>query len=99
MTIPALKIDRFTILLVVILIMCAAMLVISLRASFNAFSIAYDLNDPTAGADLIVNESKLEEALNYTFGQKTIVPLNIKDSPVPVASITATPRPSNTPLR
>lgn len=85
------KIDKFLILLVGILIVIAAMLIFTFRGVFSAMSIAFDVGQVDTESELKINVGKLEEAKNYTLGQKTIVPLNIKDSPRPVVSATPNP--------
>ncbi len=89
-----LKIDRFIVLLGGILVMIAAMLIFTFRGVFSAMSIAFDLGQVDTESELKINTAKLEEAKNYAFGQKTIVPLNIRDNPRPVVSVTITPNPA-----
>jgi hypothetical protein len=88
-----LKIDQFTLLLSLVLIFCAGILIFAFRGIFNAISISYD----TEGADVSavkIQEAKFEEAKNFAFGQKKIVPLNIKPNIVPIVSVTVTPKPT-----
>jgi hypothetical protein len=90
------KIDRFTLLLSLTLIFCAGILIFALRGIFNAVSISYDSNGTDAPSNKI-QEARFEEAKNFAFGQKTIVPLNIKPNTIPITSVTVTPKPTTKP--
>jgi len=86
------KLDKFTIILISVLIICAGMLIFTFRGIFNAFSIANDTTFDVTDA-VRVDEQKLKTAKEFTLGQKTIVPLNIKESKISV-NVTVTPKPT-----
>ncbi len=88
------KIDKFILLLGGILVMIAVMLIFTFRGVFSALSLSYDLGEVDTASELKVNTAKLEEAKNYAFGQRTIVPVNIKDNPRSAISLTPTPNPA-----
>lgn len=87
------KIDQFTIILAVALIFCAGMLIFTFRTIFNAVTISYDtaLSDvSTEKIDMV----KFEQAKNFAFGEKVVVPVSRSQSaPVIIPSTTVTPTP------
>lgn len=91
------KIDRFTIILSLVLIVCAGILIFSFRGIFNAVSISYDTNSDDSSANKI-QEARFEEAKTFAFGQKNIVPLNIRQNATPLVTTTVTPKPTTKPL-
>lgn len=87
-----LKLDTFTIILVGILVLCAGMTIITFRTVFNAFTLSSDITTDT-DANTKLNETNVNEAKNFALGQKTVTPLNIKNSSAPVATQTPKPTP------
>jgi len=87
------KVNRFTLLLSIILVFCAGLLIITFRGISNALTISYNVEEADSGS-VKINEAKFEEAKNFAFGQKTIVPLNIKPNTIPITSVTVTPKPT-----
>jgi hypothetical protein len=87
------KIDTLFFVLVGILVILSAMLIFTFRGIFNAFSVAGNFVNTDASSDLKIDEAKLEEATEFTFGEKSIVPLSIKDNALP-PTITITPKPT-----
>ena len=74
-TIDLAKIDRFMIILTIVLIIMATIVTFSFRGIFSAYLTAYEINQGTSN-DLRIEKEKLEEAHRWAFSDDS-VPLRI----------------------
>ncbi|OGM22347.1 hypothetical protein A2863_02065 [Candidatus Woesebacteria bacterium RIFCSPHIGHO2_01_FULL_38_9b] len=71
------KIDKFYLVLVAILILMAALVIITFKSVFSAYLVAYELKQSDLESSVNVNEEKLDEAHKYGF-QKQTIPLEVR---------------------
>jgi len=72
------KIDKFYIILAVVLVLMAVMVIFSFRGVFGAFLTAYDFDQNEIGQEAMLDEDKIEEAYNFVF-DKNPVSLAVRD--------------------
>lgn len=72
------KIDKFYIVLAVILTLMAVLVIVTVKSIFSAYNSAYALDEEGIGNEMRIDKSKLEEVYEWSFNKKTL-PLEVKD--------------------
>lgn len=69
LTIDWAKIDKFYIVLVVVLVFLTTTLILTFRTVFSAFNTAYEIDPATAAAPNTINEENIVEAYEWIFSK------------------------------
>jgi len=69
LTIDWAKIDKFYIVLVIVLVFLTMTLIITFRTVFSAFNTAYEIDPATAAAPNTINEDNILESYEWIFGK------------------------------
>lgn len=72
------KIDKFYLVLAVVLILMALLVIMAFRSVFSAYLTAYEVDQTQLETELRVNRDKLEEAYTWAFN-KEAVPLEVRE--------------------
>lgn len=72
------KIDKFYIVLTVVLVFMAVMVIFSFKGVFSAFLTAYDFDQKSVGEEVRLDSDKLDEAYSYVF-DRSVGNLQIRD--------------------
>lgn len=72
------KIDKFYLVLVILLVALGILLIFTFRGIFTAFTQAYEIDPKEVGVELKVNNVNQEAASSWVFN-KRIVPLGIRE--------------------
>ncbi|KKQ98403.1 MAG: hypothetical protein UT24_C0004G0026 [Candidatus Woesebacteria bacterium GW2011_GWB1_39_12] len=71
------KIDKFYIVFVVVMILLAVLVIMSFRGVFNAYLIAFEI-DQKGEDELIIKKDNLNEAYSWALEKKTL-PLEVRE--------------------
>jgi uncharacterized ion transporter superfamily protein YfcC len=72
------KLDKFYLVLAIVLTLMAILLIITFRGVFSAYQYAYEIDQNKVQADDKVDKDLLEEAYLWTMN-KTNIPLQVRD--------------------
>jgi cell division protein FtsL len=64
------KIDKFYIVLAVVLLFMALMIIMSFKGVFSAFLTAYDLDQQAIGQEVRLNSEELDEVYTWVYNRK-----------------------------
>lgn len=72
------KVDKFYLVLLVVLVLMALLMIISFKGIFSAFNSAYELDQSSFAKELKIDKEKLNEAYSWVTKKEGIL-LKIRD--------------------
>lgn len=67
------KIDKFYIVLGLVLVLMAALLIMAFRAVFSSYITAYDIDQASIQSELKINKEEVDQAYKWVFSKEVVL--------------------------